>query len=193
MAACGLNTIGGMWLVVAVAVVAVVVIWAAVTYNRLVRTRNRTENAWAQVDVQLQRRYDLVPNLVETVRGYAEHEGDTLEAVIAARNTAQDASSIVDQAADDNVLTGALRQMFALSESYPELRASENFHVLQVELSDIEGDIVVARQIYNDTTLTYNNAVETVPTSLVAGIAGFEPMMFYQVEGEGRSVPKVEF
>lgn len=182
-----------MWLIVAVAVVAVLVIWAAVTYNRLVRTRNRTENAWAQVDVQLRRRYDLVPNLVETVRGYAEHEGDTLEAVIAARNTAQDASSIVDQAADDNVLTGALRQMFALSESYPELRASENFHVLQVELSDIEGDIVVARQIYNDTTLTYNNAVETVPTSLVAGIAGFEPMMFYQVEGEGRSVPKVEF
>lgn len=182
-----------MWLLVILVIAVIIAVWAVVTYNRLVRARNRTESAWSQVDVQLKRRYDLVPNLVQTVRGYAEHEQVTLEAVIDARNAAQDATTVAAQTTDENILTNTLRQMFALAEAYPELRASENFQILQVELSDAEGDIAVARQIYNDTTLTYNNAVETIPSSIMAKLGGFDPLPFFQVEGEGRSVPKVEF
>jgi len=182
-----------MWETLLLVVAVIGIVWGVVTYNRLVRARNRTENAWAQVDVQLRRRHDLVPNLVETVRGYAAHEESTLEAVVVARNTAVDASTITSQASDENMLTGALRRLFALAEAYPELRSSENFHVLQVELADIEGDITIARQIFNDTTLTYNNMVETVPSSLVAKLRNFDALAFFQVEGEGRSVPKVEF
>lgn len=182
-----------MWLTVAVVVVVGVAVWGIVTYNRLVRLRNRTENAWGQVDVQLRRRYDLVPNLVETVRGFADHERATLEAVIDARNSARNASTIANQAATENVLTASLRQLFALAEDYPDLTSSDNFQVLQIELADIEGDITVARQIFNDTTLTYNNAVETIPSRLVARLGGFESLAFFQADDEGRSVPKVEF
>lgn len=148
---------------------------------------------WAQVQNQYQRRADLVPNLVETVKGYAGHEQTTLEAVVEARNAAVAAGSVGDQTNAENMLTGALRQLFALAESYPDLKASDNFRTLQTQLADIEGDITVARQIYNDTTLTYNNAVETIPTNLVAAITGFERGIFFEVEDEGRSVPKVQF
>jgi LemA protein len=158
-----------------------------------VRLRNRSQNAWSQVDVQLKRRYDLVPNLVETVKGYAAHESSTLNAVIEARNVAVGAGSIEGQAEAEGMLTGALKSLFALAESYPDLKASDNFRTLQAQLADVEGDITVARQIYNDTMLTYNNAVETIPNNLVAMLTGFQRGEFFEVEDEGRSVPKVQF
>lgn len=180
-------------MIITVAVLAAIALWLVLGYNRLVRLRNRTQNAWSQVDVQLKRRYDLIPNLVETVKGYATHEQTTFQAVVEARNTAQAAKTVGDQAAAESMLTGALRQLFALAEAYPDLKASDNFRTLQTQLADVEGDITVARQIYNDTTLTYNNAVETIPTNLIASLTGFQRGEFFEVEDEGRSVPKVEF
>lgn len=184
---------GVLPLIIVVVVIALIILWLVMTYNRLVKQRNRTENAWSQVDVQLKRRYDLVPNLVETVKGYASHERSTFEAVVEARNAAQEAATVTDQSVAENGLTGALRQLFALSEDYPELRASDNFRSLQEELSDTEGKIAIARQIYNDSTLTFNNTVETVPSSIVASVTGFERHPYFEVEAEGRSVPDVEF
>lgn len=162
-------------------------------YNRLVRLRNRTDNAWAQVDVQLKRRYDLIPNLVESVKGYAAHEKSTFEEVTRARTLAQEATGIAEQAAAENMLTGALRKLFALAEAYPELKASENFRQLQAELAETENKISVSRQIYNDATLTYNNAVQTVPSNLIAGIFGFRTRVYFEVEGDARSAPEVRF
>jgi LemA protein len=179
-------------IIIAVVVGVLVLILIAI-YNRLVRLRNRTDNAWAQVDVQLKRRYDLIPNLVEAVKGYASHERTTFEEVTRARAAAQEATGIADQAAAENVLTGALRRLFALAEAYPELRASENFQQLQGELAETENKISVSRQIYNDTTLTYNNAVQTVPSNLVAGMFGFRSREYFEVEGEARSAPEVRF
>jgi LemA protein len=153
-----------------VGIVAVLIFWLIAAYNGLVGSRNRVVNAWAQVDVQLKRRYDLIPNLVETVKGYAAHEQQTFERVIQARNVAQAAQGPADQAQAENFLTGALRQLFALAEAYPELQASENFRGLQQELSDTEDRIAVSRQIYNDTVLSYNNRVQQVPTNFVASI-----------------------
>ena len=178
---------------IVIAVLVLIAVWLIMGYNRLVRLRNRTQNAWSQVDVQLKRRYDLVPNLVETVTGYASHEQDTFQAVVAARNAAVSAASVGDQSSAENMLTGALKQLFALAENYPDLKASNNFQTLQTQLADIEGDITIARQIYNDTTLSYNNAVETIPTNLVANVTGFQRGVFFEVEDEGRTVPKVEF
>lgn len=179
--------------IIVIAIIVLIAVWLVVAYNRLVRLRNRTQNAWSQVDVQLKRRYDLVPNLVETVKGYASHEQDTFQAVVEARNAAVSAASVPDQTAAENMLTGALKQLFALAESYPDLKASDNFRTLQTQLADIEGDITVARQIYNDTTLSYNNAVETIPTNMVASVSGFQRGVFFEVEDEGRTVPKVQF
>jgi LemA protein len=179
-------------LIIAIVVVALVAVWVIGTYNRLVRSRNRVRNAWSHVDVQLKRRYDLVPNLVETVKGYAAHEASTLNAVIEARNAAQAAGSVDAQAAAEGGLTGALRHLFALAEAYPDLKASGNYRTLQTQLDEIEGDIAIARQIYNDTTLTYNNIVETIPTNLVAQLSNFASGAFFEVEDEGRSVPRVD-
>ncbi len=178
---------------IAIAVVVLLAIWGIATYNRLVRLRNRTQNAWAQIDVQLKKRHDLVPNLVETVKGYAEHEQGTFEAVVQARNAAVSATGVTDTAQAENALTGALRGLFALAEDYPELRSTENFQRLQADLGEIEGDVAVARQIFNDSTLSLNNAVETFPSNVLAGMTGFERGPFFEVEDEGRSVPKVEF
>src|SRR5436189_667002 len=144
-------------------------------FNRLVRLRNRAENAWSQVDVQLRRRYDLIPNLVETVKGYAAHEQSTFEEVTKARTAAQQAQGVAQQAEAENVLTAAIGRLFAVAEAYPQLRATENFQQLQGQLSEVEQNIVVARQVYNDTVLTYDNALETVPTNVVAGIFNFSP------------------
>jgi LemA protein len=182
-----------MPVIITVVVLAAIALWLVLGYNRLVRLRNRTQNAWSQVDVQLKRRYDLVPNLVETVKGYATHEQSTFQAVVEARNAAQAATTVGGQAAAESMLTGALRQLFALAEAYPDLKASDNFRHLQTQLAEVEGDITVARQIYNDTTLTYNNAVETIPTNIIASLTGFQRGEFFEVEDEGRSVPKVEF
>ena len=188
----GVASIAMTGIIIAVVVGLLVLILIAI-YNRLVRLRNRTDNAWAQVDVQLKRRYDLIPNLVETVKGYASHERTTFEEVTRARAAAQEATGIADQAAAENVLTGALRRLFALAEAYPELRASENFQQLQGELAETENKISVSRQIYNDTTLTYNNAVQTVPSNLVAGMFGFRIREYFEVEGDARTAPEVRF
>lgn len=182
-----------MGMVIGLIVAAVLLVGGLLVYNRLVRLRNRADNAWAQVDVQLRRRYDLIPNLVETVKGYAAHERDTLEGVTAARNAAVAADSVADQGAAEGMLAGALRKLFALAEAYPELRASSNFMSLQSELAEAEDKIAVARQIYNDASLTYNNTVQTVPTNIVAAVTGFDPRPYFEVEGEGRSVPRVDF
>ncbi|HET9260503.1 MAG TPA: LemA family protein, partial [Acidimicrobiia bacterium] len=159
----------------------------------LVGARNRVDNAWSQVDVQLKRRYDLIPNLVETVKGYAAHEQQTFERVIAARNAAQAATTPAEQAEAENILTGALRQLFALAEAYPELRASENFQRLQTELAETEDKIAVSRQIYNDTVLTYNNKVQQVPTNIVASMFGFDAREFFEAGDEAQEAPAVEF
>ncbi len=179
--------------IVIIAIAVVLVVGFVIIYNRLVRLRNRTENAWSQVDVQLRRRYDLIPNIVETVKGYAAHEQETFERVVQARAAAQAASSVEQQAEAENILTGALRQLFALAEDYPELRASDNFRHLQTELGETEDKIAVSRQIYNDSVLTYNNTVQTVPSNLVAQSTGFRTRPYFEVEDDARSAPQVDF
>ncbi len=173
--------------------VVLVVLWAFTTYNGLVTKRNRIDNAWGQVEVQTKRRYDLIPNVVETVKGYASHERETFEKVVQARSMAQAAGSPGQQAQAENLLTSALRQLFAVAEAYPELRASENFQQLQAELSDTENKIAVARQIYNDTVLTFNNQVQTAPSNIIAGIFGFKTREFFDAPDAADEAPKVEF
>ena len=183
------------WLVVLVSlglIVAIALILVAL-YNKLVRLRNRVSNAWSQVDVQLRRRYDLIPNLVETVKGYASHERATFEEVTSARTRAQEAQTVQQQAEAENVLTAAIGRLFAVAEAYPELRASENFQQLQAQLGDTEDKIRVARQVYNDSVLTYENARQTVPTNIVAGMFGFEPRPFFEIEEAAREAPRVAF
>ena len=181
-----------IWVVLLLAIVALLALIVVVLYNRLVRLRNRAENAWAQVDVQLRRRYDLVPNLVETVKGYAAHERATFEEVTRARTAAQQAETVQEQAKAENMLTQAIGRLFAVAEDYPELRASENFRELQSQLEETEGKIAVARQIYNDAVLSYDNALETVPTNIVAGAFSFEPRAYFEIEEPAaREAPQV--
>jgi len=182
-----------MTVIIIVVVLVVLAAAVAVIYNRLVRQRNRIDNAWAQLDVQLKRRYDLIPNLIETVKGYAAHEQETFDAVVKARTAAIEAGTIEEQGAAENMLTGALRRLFALAEAYPQLRATENFQKLQDELTDTEDKIAVARQIFNDTTLTYNNSVQTIPTNLVAAATGFRPRPYFEADDEARTVPRAQF
>ncbi|HUF15450.1 MAG TPA: LemA family protein [Acidimicrobiia bacterium] len=179
------------WILVGIVVVIVALI--VVIYNGLVRDRNRVDNAWSQVDVQLERRYDLIPNVVETVKGYASHEQQTFERVTQARSAAQSAQGPAEQAEAENFLTSALRQLFAVAEAYPELRASDNFQGLQNELSETENRIAVSRQIYNDTVLTYNNRVQQVPTNLVASMFGFAEREFFDAGDQAEEAPAVEF
>ena len=181
------------WLIVLVAIVLVLAIAVVVVYNRLVRLRNRTENSWAQIDVQLRRRHDLIPNLVEAVKGYAAHERGTFDEVTQARTAAQQAQGVEAQAQAENVLTAALGRLFAVAEAYPQLRATENFQQLQGQLSEVEQNIVVARQVYNDSVLTYDNALETVPTSIIAGWFNFRPREYFQTEDVTREAPRVDF
>jgi LemA protein len=183
-------------LIVGIVVIVLVILLILILvgmYNKLVRLRNRAENAWAQVDVQLRKRYDLIPNLVETVKGYASHERETFEEVTRARTAAQQAQGVAQQAEAENVLTQALGRLFAVAEAYPELRATENFQQLQAQLSEVEGQIAVSRQVYNDTVLSYENALETVPTSVIAGIFNFKPREYFEVEGAAREAPQVSF
>jgi LemA protein len=182
-----------LWVWIGIALAAVLVLAAVVIYNRLVRLRNRAENAWAQVDVQLRRRYDLIPNLVETVKGYAAHERETFEEVTRARAAAQEARGVREQAEAENALTAAIGRLFAVAEAYPELRATENFQQLQGELVETEDKIRVARQIYNDAVLTYENARETVPTNLVAAVFAFEEKPYFEIEEPVREAPRVAF
>jgi LemA protein len=164
------------------------------TYNSLVQKRIRTQEAWSQIDVQLKRRYDLIPNLVETVKGYAAHERETLERVIAARNQAINAQGVGEQAQAENMLTGALKQLFALSEAYPNLKANENFAQLQEELTSTENKIAFARQHYNDSVGVYNTAIQTFPNNVIAGMFKFEKRDFFEIEEPThREPPKVSF
>jgi LemA protein len=181
------------WVIVAIAASLVLALVVILLYNRLVRLRNRTENAWAQVDVQLQRRRDLIPNLVETVKGYASHERSTFEEVTAARTSAQQARTVEQAAEAENVLTAAIGRLFAVAEAYPQLRATENFQQLQGELDETEDKIAVARQIYNDSVLTYDTARETLPTSIVASVLAFEPKRYFEIEERSRAAPQVDF
>jgi LemA protein len=184
-----------IWVVVGIAVLLLLLaIFVVVLYNRLVRLRNRTENAWAQVDVQLRRRYDLIPNLVETVKGYASHERATFEEVTKARTAAQQARTVPEQAEAENLLTAAIGRLFAVAEDYPELRATENFQQLQAQLEDTEQKIAVSRQVYNDAVLSYDTALETVPTNIVGGLFNFEEKPYFEIEEPAvREAPRVQF
>src|SRR5580765_878518 len=183
-----------MWVaIVIVALIVLLLLWLVAMFNKLVKLRNRAENAWAQVDVQLRKRYDLIPNLVETVKGYAQHERETFEAVTRARTAAQQAQGVAQQAQAENMLTQAIGRLFAVAEAYPTLRATENFQQLQAQLSDVEQNIAIARQVYNDTVLSYDNALQTVPTSIIAGLFNFREREYFQTEDATREAPRVDF
>ncbi len=175
------------------AIVALVALFLVYIYNKLVVFRNRIDNAWSQIDVQLRRRYDLIPNLVETVKGYATHEREVFERVTEARARAIAAGSVGEQGQAENLLSGALRSLFAVAENYPQLRASENFMHLQEELSGTESKIAFSRQFYNDVVLRYNNTRQTFPAVLVAQMMGFGPREYFEMEEAAREPVKVKF
>ncbi|MBM3638435.1 MAG: LemA family protein [Actinobacteria bacterium] len=180
------------WIIVAV--VAVLLLAFILLYNSLVRRRAQVDNAWSQIDVQLRRRLDLIPNLVETVKGYAQFEKSTLDAVITARQSALTASpSPQAQASADNVVSGALRQLFALSEAYPDLKANQNFLSLQEQLAETESRVAYARQFYNDEVLKLNTAIQNFPTLIVARLFGFTEREYFEAGPEAQAPPKVSF
>lgn len=182
-----------MWIFLAL--IAIVVVSFIGIYNRLVTLRQRLKNAWAQIEVQLKRRYDLIPNLVSTVKGYAAHEKETFEKVTQARNMAIQAKDVSEQAGAENMLSGALKTLFAVAESYPELKADANFRQLQEELANTEGKIAFSRQFYNDTVMTYNTTIQQFPTVLLAGMFGFHKEDYFNLDEEAaaREAVKVEF
>jgi LemA protein len=183
----------GILIVLAVLVLGLLA-WVAGAYNGLVRLRNQLENAWAQIDVQLKRRCDLIPNLVETVKGYAKHESGTLEAVIQARNMAVSAKGVAERAQAENVLTGALKSLFAVAEAYPNLKADQSFLRLQEELTSTENKIAFSRQFYNDSVMTFNTQIEVFPQNFIAGMFHFVRREFFEVKDEAaREAPKVSF
>ena len=183
-----------VWLIVVIVVLVLLALFVVWLYNNLVRQRNRVDNAWAQVEVQLKRRWDLIPNLVETVKGYAAHERETFEAVTNARAAAQKAQGPAEAGQAEGILSQALGRLFAVAEAYPELRATENFQQLQAQLADTENKVAVSRQVYNDTVLTYHNAIQTFPGMLLAGPFGFTKREFFEVEDAAqREAPSVDF
>jgi LemA protein len=179
-----------VWILVILVVI--VIGYVVITYNGLVSMRNRIENAWAQIDVQLKRRYDLIPNLVETVKGYAGHERQTLENVVRARNMAMSAQGPQDQAAAENMITGALKSVFALSEAYPDLKANQNFLALQEELTGTESKIAYARQFYNDQVMRLNTKIQSFPSSVVANRFHVAPREFFDIEEPVRGPVQVD-
>ena len=179
---------------VALGVIGVLAIWVIAIFNRLTRSRITANGAWSDIDVQLKRRYNLIPNLVETVKGYAKHEKETLESVIKARQQAIDASGVQQQAQAENMLTGALRQLFALSESYPDLKANTNFLQLQEELTSTENKIGFSRQHYNSTAAQYNESIAVFPNNVIAGMFSFGDMDFFELDDDAqREAPQVSF
>ncbi len=176
-------------------IIALIVVSLIGIYNRLVTLRQRIKNAWAQIEVQLKRRYDLIPNLVNTVKGYATHEQETFTKVTEARNMAIQAKDVGEQAGAENMLSGALKSLFAVAESYPELKADANFRQLQEELANTEGKIAFSRQFYNDTVMTYNTSIQKFPTVLIAGMFGFHKEEYFNLdeEAEARQAVTVEF
>jgi len=179
-------------IVVGVVVVLLILVFI-LSYNGLVRLRNRIDNAWSQIDVQLKRRYDLIPNLVETVKGYAAHERQTLESVTQARANAINAQGPAQQAEAENVLSGALKSLFAVAEAYPDLKANQNFLSLQEELTSTEDRVAYARQFYNDSVLSYNNKLQTFPRNVIAGMFNFEKREYFEGEPEATGPVRVEF
>jgi LemA protein len=179
---------------VLIAVVVLLILGLISIYNGLKILRNRVENAWSQIDVQLKRRYDLIPNLIETVKGYAAHERETLERVIQARSAAMSAGTVKEQGQAENMLTGALKSLFALSEQYPNLKANENFMMLQEELAGTEGKIAFARQFHNDCVMKYQTKKELFPSNIVAGMFSFPDKEYFEIEAPAeREAPKVSF
>ncbi len=178
-------------IVVVILVLLGLYLWA--TYNSLISLKQRIENAWSQIDVQLRRRYDLIPNLVETVKGYASHEKETFERVMHARNAAMTATGPQEQAAAENIVTGALRSLFAVSEAYPDLKANQNFLALQEELTGTEGRIAYARQFFNDTVLRFNTKIQSFPAVLIARRLGFSEREYFEAEEESRGPVQVDF
>jgi len=178
---------------VVIAIVILLILFVISQYNGLVKARNRVKTKWAQIDVQLKKRADLIPNLVETVKGYAKHESSTMEAVIKARNSYVSADSIDGKMEASNQITGALSHLFALSESYPDLKANTNFMALQDELINLEDKIAYSRQFYNDTVYSYMNKLEMFPSSIIASIFNFEPYGYFEVDEEDKKNVQVKF
>ena len=174
-------------------IVLIIVIWLISSYNGFVTLRNKTEEAFSAIDVSLKKRYDLIPNYVETVKGYAKHESETLEKVVAARNQAMTATNIDDKIKQENVLSGALKSLFAVSDSYPELKANTNFMNLQENLKEIENNISYARQIYNKAVLKYKNKLEMFPSNIIADIFNFKPELFFTIDSDDRENPNINF
>ena len=181
-------------LLIILGVAAVLVLWFVSVYNGLVRLRNQVDNAWAQIDVQLKRRHDLIPNLINTVKGYMSHERDTLEAIVKARTAAMAATGPAEAGPAEAHLTGALRGLIVNVERYPDLKASANFLALQEELASTENKISFARQAYNDSVTVYNTRIQTIPANFIAGPAGFRPRDLFELKDEAeRAVPEVKF
>lgn len=179
--------------IIGIVVLVVIIAFVIVTYNALVRLRNKVKNAFAQIDTQLQRRFDLIPNLVETVKGFAAHEKELLENVAASRSGYINASSNAKKLAMNNQLTSSLKSLFAVAENYPELKANVNFLKLQEELSETEDKITFSRQFYNDAVTIYNNKIQTFPHNLVAGIFGFKEEELFNSDDEAKTAPRVQF
>ncbi len=182
-----------MWWIILIIVVVLIILWGVSVYNNLIVLRNRVKDQWAQIDVQLKRRFDLIPNLVETVKGYAKHEKDTLDAVIKARNSYMSAKLPEDEMKADGELNQAISKLFALSESYPELKANTNFQELQKELSETEGKIASARGFYNDTVMVYNNKISMVPSNIIASLFKFKEEKFFEANETERENVQVKF
>ena len=179
-----------VWVFIVIAVVVVAVI---LMYNGLVQSKKKVENAWGQIDIQLQRRFDLIPNLVEAVKGYMQHEEETLTKVTELRTSWANAQTVSEKADLENQLSGALKTIMAVSENYPDLKANQNFNTLQEELRSTENKISYARQFYNDSVLKYQNKIEMFPTNIVAGMFGFKPEKFFEATEVEKENPKVQF
>jgi LemA protein len=182
-----------VWLWVVLGIVALVLLVGVLVFNRLVALRNRVDNGWAQIDVQLRRRYDLIPNLVTTVQGYAAHEREVFETVTAARSRAIDATAVGDQASAENAITQGLRRLLAVAEAYPDLKANENFLALQEELTGTESKIAYARQFYNDQVMRLNTLIGSFPSNVIAGAFGFTPREFFDIDDPVRGPATVDF
>jgi len=183
----------GIWSIVLIAVLGVIVVMLISVYNRLVQLRMRVDNAWSQIDVQLKRRYDLIPNVVETVKGYAKHEKELFERVTEARANAINAAGVESRSTAENQLSQALRTVFAVAENYPELKANENFKALQEELSNTESKIAFSRQFYNDTVMRYNETTQVFPSNIVASLFGFTARKFFEADVAERESVRVNF
>ena len=183
-----------MYFVILLVILLIIIFWIAAMYNGLVRLRNQVKNAWSQIDVQLKRRHDLIPNLVETAKGYMKHERETLDSITKARSQAVEASGVADQAKAEGELNNALSRFMLVVENYPDLKASQNFLALQEELSSTENKVGFARQFYNDQVQTFNIKIESVPTNIIAGMFNFKQAEFFEIETPAeREAPKVQF